>query len=140
MAKKEKQKIKRAISLAQKGKFIPTNEEEKTWAKIFKGKSNSDLKKMSRNIRVQYGLKDRYYQGLIRSYQYMPYIRKILKDLNRSSIKSDIFTDISPNPIDDEIYKGRSFYKEGKHDSIIAIGGGSGMDGGKAISLSLIHI
>ena len=65
----------------------------------------------------------------------LPFMKKILKDLNRSSLKSDIFTDISPNPIDDEIYKGRSFYKEGKHDSIIAIGGGSGMDGGKAISL-----
>ena len=74
----------------------------------------------------------------------LPFMKKILKDLNRSSIKSDIFTDISPNPIDNEIYKGRSFYKEGKHDTIIAIGGGSGMDGGKPISLiatnmSLIH-
>ena len=65
----------------------------------------------------------------------LPFMKKILQDLNRSSIKSDIFSDISPNPIDDEILKGRSFYKEGKHDSIIAIGGGSGMDGGKAISL-----
>ena len=65
----------------------------------------------------------------------LPFMKKILQDLNRSSIKSVIFSDISPNPIDDEIYNGRSFYKEGKHDSIIAIGGGSGMDGGKAISL-----
>ena len=65
----------------------------------------------------------------------LPFMKKILQDLNRSSINSDIFSDISPNPVDDEIYKGRSFYKEGKHDSIIAIGGGSGMDGGKAISL-----
>ena len=67
----------------------------------------------------------------------LSFMKKILKDLNRSSLKSDIFTDISPNPVDDEIYKGRSFYKEGKHDSIIAIGGGSGMDGGKAICLTV---
>ena len=65
----------------------------------------------------------------------LPFIKKILKDLNRSSIKCDIYSDISPNPIDSEIYNGKSFYTEGNHDSIIAIGGGSGMDGGKAISL-----
>ena len=42
----------------------------------------------------------------------LPFMKKILQDLNRSSIKCDIFSDISPNPVDDEIYKGRSFYKE----------------------------
>ena len=46
-----------------------------------------------------------------------------------------IFFYISPNPIGHEIYDGEAAYNSGKHDGIIAIGGGSGMDGGKAISL-----
>ena len=65
----------------------------------------------------------------------LPFIKEVLKSLNSSNLKCEVFSDISPNPIDKEIYKGKSFYKDGKHDSIISIGGGSGMDGGKAISL-----
>ena len=37
--------------------------------------------------------------------------------------------------MDKEINSGKLAFKNGRHDSIIAIGGGSGMDGGKAISL-----
>ena len=65
----------------------------------------------------------------------LPFIKEVLKSLNSSNLKCAVFSDISPNPIDNEIYKGKTFYKDGKHDSIISIGGGSGMDGGKAISL-----
>ena len=65
----------------------------------------------------------------------LPFIKEVLKSLNSSNLKCEVFSDISPNPIDNEIYRGKSFYKDGKHDSIISIGGGSGMDGGKAISL-----
>ena len=65
----------------------------------------------------------------------LPFIKEVLKSLNLSNLKCEVFSDISPNPIDNEIFKGKSFYKNGKHDSIISIGGGSGMDGGKAISL-----
>jgi alcohol dehydrogenase class IV len=47
-----------------------------------------------------------------------------------------IFSDISPNPRDDEIGAGRDAFRAGRHDAIIAIGGGSAMDGGKAICLT----
>ena len=56
----------------------------------------------------------------------LPFIKEVLKSLNSSNLKSEVFSDISPNPIDNEIYKGESFYKDGKHDSIVSIGGGSG--------------
>ena len=49
---------------------------------------------------------------------------------------SDLFFEISPNPRDDEIANGSSRFRAGKHDSIITIGGGSAMDGGKAICLT----
>jgi alcohol dehydrogenase class IV len=47
----------------------------------------------------------------------------------------DIFSEISPNPRDIEVINGKRNYHEGNHDGIIGIGGGSGMDGAKALSL-----
>lgn len=49
---------------------------------------------------------------------------------------ASLFADISPNPRDDEIGAGVAAYRNGAHDGIIAIGGGSAMDGGKAICLT----
>ena len=54
-----------------------------------------------------------------------------------------MFYKISPNPRDDEIEKGCEIFKMGRHDAIIAIGGGSAMDGGKAVCLTVsteIHL
>lgn len=63
------------------------------------------------------------------------FIKNIQKDLSNAGLTSQIFSEISPNPVDTEIINGKLIYENGDHDSIIAIGGGSGMDGGKAISL-----
>ena len=62
-------------------------------------------------------------------------IKNLISQLNLSGLKCDLFSGISPNPVGSEIYEGKTIYNEGQHDGIIAIGGGSGMDGGKAISL-----
>ncbi len=62
-------------------------------------------------------------------------IKNLIGQLNISGLKCDLFSDISPNPLGNEIYKGKFAYRAGQHNGIIAIGGGSGMDGGKAISL-----
>ena len=56
--------------------------------------------------------------------------------LERVGLAHDLFSDISPNPRKNEIASGKEAYRHGKHDAIIAIGGGSGMDGGKAICLT----
>lgn len=66
----------------------------------------------------------------------LPFITKLKNFLDESNIKSSLFFDISPNPKDDEIAKGCSKFQSGQHDSIIAIGGGSAMDGAKAICLT----
>ena len=65
----------------------------------------------------------------------LKFICEILNHLKANDFDVKIFSSISPNPKDEEILKGKSKYKEGCHDGVIAIGGGSGMDGGKAISL-----
>ena len=67
----------------------------------------------------------------------LPFINDLQNLLSDAKIKSEIYSNISPNPRDDEIDGGCKVFKEGSHDAIIAIGGGSAMDGGKAISLTV---
>ena len=71
-----------------------------------------------------------------RSSEDLPFIGRLIDLLNTENIKSGLFTGISPNPKDDEISKGSSSFKSGGHDAVIAIGGGSAMDGAKAICLT----
>ena len=65
----------------------------------------------------------------------LPLITQALKSLTVSGFKEVIFSEISPNPTDQNIIAGREAFLEGDHDAVIAVGGGSGMDAGKAISL-----
>lgn len=66
----------------------------------------------------------------------LPFISQLQRFLAEAELGSGIFSDISPNPRDDEIGTGRKAFRTGGHDAIIAIGGGSAMDGGKAICLT----
>ena len=67
----------------------------------------------------------------------LPFISAIMADLKAAGMAASLYSDISPNPRDDEILAGRQHYLDGRHDGVIAVGGGSGMDGGKAISLTV---
>jgi len=66
----------------------------------------------------------------------LPFIGQLQSHLAEAGLSSGVFSDISPNPRDDEIETGRASFRSGGHDAIIAIGGGSAMDGGKAICLT----
>jgi len=65
----------------------------------------------------------------------LKFIKNILNDLEDHQLKPGLFSNISPNPRDTEILEGKLNFNNGNYDGIIAIGGGSGMDGGKSISL-----
>ena len=67
----------------------------------------------------------------------LPFIGQLQGYLAQSGLRSGLFWDISPNPRDDEIGGGCAAFLAGDHDGIIAIGGGSAMDGGKAICLTV---
>jgi alcohol dehydrogenase class IV len=67
----------------------------------------------------------------------LSFIQELRSVLSKNGISSEVFFEISPNPIGDEIGAGCNAYRDGKHDSIIGIGGGSGMDGAKAICLTV---
>jgi alcohol dehydrogenase class IV len=66
----------------------------------------------------------------------LSFITRLVDILSAAGLQSAVFSGISPNPIDSEISFGRAAFLAGKHDGIIAIGGGSAMDGAKAICLT----
>lgn len=81
-AKAEKRRIGKIIRSIAKKNYKNLNKTEKRYAKIIGKKSPKRLRRMARRIRYQYGLKDRYYKGLIRSYAYMDYIEAQFKKRN----------------------------------------------------------
>ncbi|MGI9333360.1 MAG: iron-containing alcohol dehydrogenase [Gammaproteobacteria bacterium] len=65
----------------------------------------------------------------------LPFVGEALASLSSAGMEGAVFSGISPNPTDRDVTAGRDFFRDGGHDAVIAIGGGSGMDGAKAISL-----
>ena len=66
----------------------------------------------------------------------LPFVAALQSYLAQAELKFGLFSEISPNPRDDEIGAGRAAFRAAGHDGIIAIGGGSAMDGGKSICLT----
>lgn len=67
----------------------------------------------------------------------LPFVSAALGVLSEGGMEAALFADLSPNPTDREVAAGREFAEQGGFDGVVAIGGGSGMDGGKAISLTI---
>ncbi len=65
----------------------------------------------------------------------LPFIAAVQQALTEAGLKVGLFTDVSPNPTDAEATRGAEAFRAGGHDAVIALGGGSGMDAGKAVSL-----
>jgi alcohol dehydrogenase class IV len=55
--------------------------------------------------------------------------------LAQAGIASIVFHNISQNPTESDVRNAHSVFRSGNHDGVIAIGGGSGMDAGKATAL-----
>ena len=66
----------------------------------------------------------------------LPFIEELQRTLAEADIQSRVFSDVAPNPLDSDILVARRMFREGAHDAVIAIGGGSGMDAGKATALT----
>ena len=66
----------------------------------------------------------------------LPFIEKLETYLSKSNISFASFKNISPNPLDTDIATGKQLFLDGNHDAVIAIGGGSAMDGGKGICMT----
>ena len=61
-------------------------------------------------------------------------VKKIIKDLSDNYKDIKIFSNFSGNPSGDNVSDGVKIFKENKCDGVIAFGGGSGLDVGKAIA------
>ena len=66
----------------------------------------------------------------------LPFIGRLTGILTEAGLASAVFSGISPNPRDTEIAAGKRVFRDGGHDAVITIGGGSAMDGGKSICLT----
>lgn len=64
-----------------------------------------------------------------------PMVKAILADLEKAGLGVALFSDVRPNPVEGNIKSGIAAYRKGRHDGVIAFGGGSGLDIGKLIAL-----
>jgi alcohol dehydrogenase len=63
-----------------------------------------------------------------------PWFKAIVTDLQAKEIDVAVFSEVSPNPVESNVYAGLKAYKDGGHDGVIALGGGSALDAGKVIA------
>lgn len=64
----------------------------------------------------------------------LPVVASTLKLLDDAGVAYGVFSDVKPNPVESNLYAGVEVFKAGKHDGIIAFGGGSALDLGKLIA------
>jgi alcohol dehydrogenase class IV len=64
----------------------------------------------------------------------MPMVKHALGVLDAAGISANVFCDIRPNPVEANIHAGIAAFRAGRHDGIIALGGGSALDAGKLIA------
>ena len=65
----------------------------------------------------------------------LPFVDAALGAISAAGGRGGVFADVSPNPTDRDALAGRAAFVGGGHDGVVAIGGGSGMDAGKLVSL-----
>ena len=61
-------------------------------------------------------------------------VKNIISNKYLNSITIKVFSNFKGNPYGENVSEGVEFYKKGNHDGVIAFGGGSGIDVGKAIA------
>ena len=65
----------------------------------------------------------------------MPMTAEIMAGLKKAGLKAALFADVRPNPVEENVLAGCKAFSQGKHDGVVALGGGSGLDTGKMIAL-----
>ena len=61
-------------------------------------------------------------------------VKKVIEDNSKKSLSINVFSNIKGNPVGSNVDEGVKIFKKGNHDGVIAFGGGSGLDVGKAIA------
>ncbi|HSB93105.1 MAG TPA: iron-containing alcohol dehydrogenase [Flavitalea sp.] len=69
----------------------------------------------------------------------LPFLKAIVKDLQRNNISVEVFSGIHKNPVKSDVYKGTDMWDATDRDAIIGIGGGAALDVARAILLRINH-
>lgn len=64
----------------------------------------------------------------------LPMVAEAMAGLKAAGLAAALFSDVKPNPISKNIEDGAKVFRDGGHDGVIAFGGGSALDAGKAIA------
>ncbi len=64
----------------------------------------------------------------------LPICTQVVDVLKGAGIAAGVFSDVKPNPTASNVEAGVAAYLEGGHDGVVAMGGGSGLDAGKAVA------
>ena len=64
----------------------------------------------------------------------LPVVASTLAILDKAGVKYAVFSDVKPNPVESNLNAGVNVFNDGKHDGVIAFGGGSALDLGKLIA------
>jgi alcohol dehydrogenase class IV len=62
-------------------------------------------------------------------------VERALEALKAGGLDSGLFHNVKPNPTGGNVIDGVAAFKDGQHDLVVAIGGGSALDAAKAIAL-----
>ncbi len=62
-------------------------------------------------------------------------VKDILANLKASGLAVEMFSDVRPNPTEENVLEGCKAYRAGNHDGVVCFGGGSALDTGKMIAL-----
>ena len=65
----------------------------------------------------------------------LPMVAHAVANCEQAGLSIAVFSDIKSNPTGSNVDDGLAAYKAGQHDGVIAFGGGSGLDAGKAIAV-----
>lgn len=66
----------------------------------------------------------------------LPMVVDAVAQCEQAGLRVGLFSDIKPNPTGGNVNDGIEVYCAGNHDGVIAFGGGSGLDAGKAIAVA----
>ncbi len=64
----------------------------------------------------------------------LPLVQGVLERMEEAGLGRGLFAEVDPNPSDRNLAAGVAAFREGGHDGVIALGGGSGLDLGKLVA------
>ncbi|HYM35974.1 MAG TPA: iron-containing alcohol dehydrogenase [Steroidobacteraceae bacterium] len=65
----------------------------------------------------------------------LPMIDAAVASCRTAGLRCEVFSDVQPNPVEANVTMGVAACKSNAHDGVVAFGGGSALDAGKAIAL-----